>query len=47
MSVKVVKDRKGPCWEVGHKRAGYWESIYLTREELHDLYMEIDNQGLR
>ena len=42
MSVVVRKDRKGPCWEVGHERAGYWESIFLTEEELVELVHELD-----
>ena len=47
MSVVVRKDRKGPCYEVGHERAGYWESIFLTVDELRDLFSEIDGMGLR
>lgn len=34
----VEKDKKGACWIVSHKRAGYHEQIFLTDEELAELY---------
>lgn len=39
--VEVTKDKKGKCWIVGHKRCGYHEQIFLTDEELAELYVTI------
>lgn len=36
--MRIEKDKKGPCWIVSHKRAGYHELIWLTEEELSELY---------
>jgi hypothetical protein len=36
--MKVEKDKKGPCWIISHKRSGYHEQIWLTDEELAELY---------
>lgn len=34
----VEKDKKGPCWIISHKRSGYHEQIFVTEDELADLY---------
>lgn len=36
--MKIEKDKKGPCWIISHKRAGYHEEISVTEDELADLY---------
>ena len=36
--MKIEKDKKGKCWIVSHKREGYHEQIWLTEEELAELY---------
>lgn len=36
--MKVEKDKKGPCWIISHERSGYHEQIWLTDEELAELY---------
>lgn len=41
MKVSVTKDRKGSCWIVSHLRCGYHEQIFLTEEELVELYHEL------
>lgn len=32
--VQVVKDKKGACYIVSHKRCGITESLFLTKDEL-------------
>ena len=32
--VQVVKDKKGACYIVSHKRCGFTESLFLTKDEL-------------
>lgn len=44
--VTVKKDKKWPCYEVGHRRAGYWESIFLTEDELRKLSIELDKLAI-
>ena len=39
--MEVTKDRKGSCWVVSHLRYGYHEQIFLTEEELVELYHEL------
>ena len=34
----VEKDKKGPCWVISHERDGYHEEIFVTEEELCELY---------
>ena len=36
--MKIEKDKKGKCWIVSHERAGYHEQIWLTEEEIAELY---------
>ena len=38
MVVKVEKDKKGACYIISHKRCGYHEQIFLTPEEMIELY---------
>lgn len=38
MAVKIEKDRKGACYIISHKRCGYHEQIFLTPDELAELY---------
>ena len=35
--VQVVKDKKGACYIVSHKRCGVTECLFLTRDELLDI----------
>ena len=35
--VEVVKDSKGACYIVSHKRCGFTECIFLTKAELLEL----------
>ena len=39
--MEVMKDRKGSCWVVSRLRCGYHEQIFLTEEELVELYHEL------
>ena len=41
MKVTITKDRKGLCYVVSHLRCGYHEQIFLTEEELVELYHEL------
>ena len=41
MMVEVKKDKKGKCWIVSHQRSGYHEQMFLTPEELADLYFKL------
>lgn len=36
--MEITKDKKGLCWIISHKRAGYHEDIWVTDEELAELY---------
>ena len=38
MAVTIEKDKKGKCYIVGHKRCGYHEQIWLTPDELSELF---------
>ena len=38
MAVKIEKDKKGACYIISHKRCGYHEQIFLTPDELAELY---------
>ena len=39
--MEITKDKKGPCWIISHKRAGYHEDIKVTEVELVDLFFTI------
>lgn len=32
--VQIIKDKKGACYILSHKRCGFTECIFLTKEEL-------------
>ena len=36
--MNLVKDKKGPCWILSHKRCGVTESLFLTFDEMCSLY---------
>lgn len=36
--MKIVKDSKGPCYIISHKRNGITECMFVTRDELAELY---------
>ena len=38
MDVRVTKDRKGSAYIVSHKRCGITECVFLTADELRELY---------
>ena len=37
MSVTIVKDKKGPCFFLSHKRCGITEGIWLSPSEMDEL----------
>ena len=41
MMVSVEKDKKGSTWIVSHVRCGFHEQIWLTDEELAELYVQL------
>ena len=42
----IERDRKGSCYILGHKRSGYYENIFVTREELEELVRKIKDLGI-
>jgi len=43
MDVNVIKDRKGPCFFISHKRVGFTEGIWLSLDELIELRRLLDD----
>ena len=39
--VSIVKDRKGRCWYLSHRRCGVTEGIFVTQDELLEIHDEI------
>ena len=37
----IERDRKGECYILSHIRCGYHESMFVTREELKELFRKI------
>lgn len=40
--VSVKKDHKGTAYIISHVRAGYHEQIAVTKDELRDLFQDLD-----
>lgn len=43
--VQVVKDKKGACYIVSHRRCGVTECLFLTDDELRELKEIIDKSS--